>query len=195
MPKSRQRWVTRASISTNEPASSRSSMRSRAVSLPVLVLALDALGAAAGGGGGEASFELLAAIHRLRPSGARRAYRARRLRRRGRSTLRARDVNRFGASFQASGAELGESSGADAARALLPPRRGDRLRHAPRKQRRAAHRLASERPHRRIAAAGDLPRPHRVRCPPRSFPLATPGAAPLPRRRADLPAPGPGTGR
>src|SRR5687768_11124320 len=34
MPKSVQRWVTRASTSTNEPASRRSSMRSRAVSLP-----------------------------------------------------------------------------------------------------------------------------------------------------------------
>src|SRR5947209_5213377 len=34
MPKSRQRWVTRASISTKEPASSSNSTRSRAVSLP-----------------------------------------------------------------------------------------------------------------------------------------------------------------
>src|ERR1043165_2340768 len=34
MPKSAQRWVTNLSSSTNEPSSSRASMRSRAVSLP-----------------------------------------------------------------------------------------------------------------------------------------------------------------
>ena len=36
MPKSRQRWVTKRSISVNEPGSTSSSMRSRAVSLPLL---------------------------------------------------------------------------------------------------------------------------------------------------------------
>ena len=66
IPKSRQRCVTSLSVSTNVPGSKRKSMRSRAVSLPAVVLLLEAVFAAAQLGATLEVLEMLDWIHQPR---------------------------------------------------------------------------------------------------------------------------------